>query len=88
MDAERCSWCGAEVGTGDGYRAFEPAGAAGALPAGELRDGLPARCAECDGPLGDAGILAVRHRGEHRIADGFCSAEHLRAWAAAGGRWR
>jgi hypothetical protein len=61
---------------------------AGALPEGELRDGLTARCAQCDGPVGDAGILIVRHRGEHRIADALCTPEHLRAWASAGGRWR
>jgi hypothetical protein len=30
----------------------------------------------------------VHHRGEHRIADAFCGADHLRDWAQAGGRWR
>jgi hypothetical protein len=30
----------------------------------------------------------VRARGEHRIADGFCSVEHLLDWAKAGGRYR
>jgi hypothetical protein len=29
----------------------------------------------------------VRHRGEHRIPDGFCSVDHLLAWAKAGGRY-
>ena len=33
-------------------------------------------------------LVLVRHRGEHRIPDGFCSVDHLRAWAKAGGRWR
>ena len=46
------------------------------------------RCSHCDEPLGEVRLVLVRHRGEHRISDGFCSAEHLRAWAAAGGRWR
>ena len=32
--------------------------------------------------------LLVRHRGEHRISDGFCSVDHLADWAKAGGRWR
>jgi hypothetical protein len=33
-------------------------------------------------------VLLVRHRGEHRVADGFCSVDHLNEWAKAGGRWR
>ena len=44
-------------------------------------------CACCGEPLGDVRVLLVRHRGEHRIPDGFCSVDHLRAWAAAGGRY-
>ena len=47
-----------------------------------------AECAHCGEALGDVRVLLVRHRGEHRIADGFCSVTHLREWAAAGGRWR
>ena len=31
--------------------------------------------------------MLVRHRGEHRIADDFCSADHMLEWAKAGGRW-
>lgn len=58
-----------------------------AVDAGELRDGLDEHCAQCGEPLGDAHVLLVRHRGEHRIADGFCGVEHLREWAGAGGRW-
>ena len=46
------------------------------------------RCAHCDEPLGEVRVVLVRHRGAHRIPDGFCSVDHLRAWAAAGGRWR
>ncbi len=44
-------------------------------------------CSRCDAQLGDVHLVLVRHRGPHRIADGFCSVDHLRAWAAAGGRW-
>jgi hypothetical protein len=46
------------------------------------------RCAWCEEQLGEVRLVLFRHRGEHRIADGFCSVDHLRAWAAAGGRWR
>ena len=45
-------------------------------------------CAHCDAPLGEVRILLVRHRGEHRVPDAFCSVDHLSAWARAGGRWR
>lgn len=46
------------------------------------------RCAYCAQPVGDTVLLVVRHRGEHRIGDAFCGAEHLLAWAKAGGRWK
>jgi hypothetical protein len=46
------------------------------------------RCAWCAQPVGDAPVLLVRHRGQHRIADTFCGAAHLLDWAKAGGRWR
>jgi DNA-directed RNA polymerase subunit RPC12/RpoP len=46
------------------------------------------RCAHCGEPVGELRVVLVRHRGEHRIPDAFCSAEHMRAWAAGGGRWR
>jgi hypothetical protein len=45
-------------------------------------------CAHCGDRLGDVYVLLVRHRGEHRIPDGFCSVDHLAEWAKAGGRWR
>ena len=45
------------------------------------------RCGHCGDPLGDAYVVAVRHRGEHRIPDAFCSASHLAEWAKSGGRW-
>jgi hypothetical protein len=45
-------------------------------------------CAHCGDPLTDARVLLVRHRGQQRIPDGFCSVTHLRDWAKGGGRWR
>jgi hypothetical protein len=54
-------------------------------PAG-LTDSLDA-CARCGEPLGEVHLVLVRHRGEHRVPDGFCSVAHLREWAQAGGRY-
>ena len=51
-----------------------------------LTDSLDA-CANCGEPLGDVRVLLIRHRGEHRIPDAFCSVDHLSEWAKAGGRW-
>jgi hypothetical protein len=103
-----CTWCGTAVDSGDGFRAYEPAGARQARfcrlehvvpwairgahwePAPddvESPTGLTA-CAHCAAPLGDAPVLLVRARGEIRVADGFCSVDHLLAWAKAGGRYR
>ena len=48
----------------------------------------PSRCSHCVAQLGEGHVLLVRHRGAHRIADGFCSVTHMRDWAKAGGRWR
>jgi len=110
MDAERCTWCGVEVGGDDGYRVAEQAGERYAVfcrlehvvpwaiqgphwEAGTLREqpreepALSA-CAHCGAPVDETRVLAVRHRGEYRIADAFCTTDHLRAWATAGGRWR
>lgn len=53
---------------------------------GEAEDAAGA-CAHCGGPVNDARVTLVRHRGEHRIADAFCSVDHLVAWAKSGGRW-
>ena len=44
-------------------------------------------CVRCGVELDDRRILLIRHRGEHRIGDTFCGAEHLLEWAKAGGRW-
>ena len=48
----------------------------------------PQRCSHCDAELGDVHVLLVRHRGDHRVPDGFCTVEHLEEWAKAGGRWQ
>jgi hypothetical protein len=44
-------------------------------------------CAQCGTTLGDVRLLLVRHRGEHRIPDAFCSVDHMVEWAKSGGRW-
>jgi hypothetical protein len=48
----------------------------------------PISCAQCGKELAEVHVLLVRHRGEHRIPDGFCSVDHLLGWAKAGGRWQ
>jgi hypothetical protein len=48
----------------------------------------PLHCSQCDAELGEVHVLLVRHRGEHRVADAFCSVDHMEAWAKAGGRWQ
>jgi hypothetical protein len=45
-------------------------------------------CSQCGAQLGDAHVLLVRHRGEHRVPDAFCGVDHMTEWAKAGGRWR
>jgi hypothetical protein len=55
-------------------------------PSGVIGD--PGDCAHCGAALSDVHVLLVRHRGEHRISDAFCSADHMAEWAKAGGRWR
>jgi hypothetical protein len=45
-------------------------------------------CAHCGRELGDVHVLLVRHRGDSRVPDDFCSVDHLFEWAKAGGRWR
>lgn len=51
-------------------------------------DAGPRSCSQCERELGEVHVLLVRHRGEHRIPDDFCSVEHLSTWVKAGGRWR
>jgi hypothetical protein len=48
----------------------------------------PRTCARCGRELGEVHVLLVRHRGENRIPDDFCSVDHLLDWSKAGGRWR
>jgi hypothetical protein len=102
----RCTWCGADVEPGDGFRAAEVPGERRAtfcrlehvIPwaiqgahweAGEVEVAdPPADCAHCGEALADVYVVLVRHRGEHRIPDAFCSVDHMVEWAKAGGRWR
>jgi hypothetical protein len=110
VEHERCSWCGAPIDTGDGFRAAEPTGQrraafcrlehivpwalrgphweAGELAASEAAYQAIAGCSQCGLALTDAAVMLYRHRGEHRIVDGFCGVAHLLEWAKAGGRWR
>jgi hypothetical protein len=62
----------------DAGRLDEPAG---------LTDSLT-HCAHCGEPLPDTYTLLVRHRGQHRVPDAFCSVDHMAEWAKRGGRWR
>jgi hypothetical protein len=61
---------------------------AGVLAEPVREDPELARCAGCGADLDETRVLLVRHRGVHRIADAFCTTDHLLAWAKAGGRWR
>ena len=45
-------------------------------------------CAQCGADLEADAVLLVRHRGRHRIGDGFCDVAHLSSWAKHGGRFR
>jgi len=45
-------------------------------------------CAQCGADLEGDAVVLVRHRGVHRIGDGFCDVEHLSNWAKRGGRFR
>jgi hypothetical protein len=106
--AGACTWCGAAVGEGEGYRAWQPGEQRGAtfcrlehVVPWALRgaaweaavEPVPAAaaelvaCARCGARLGGDRVLLVRSRGEHRVADGFCSTAHLLEWAKAGGRY-
>jgi hypothetical protein len=51
-------------------------------------DDDPITCSHCGAELGEVHVLLVRHRGEHRVPDDFCSVDHLAEWAKAGGRWQ
>jgi hypothetical protein len=61
---------------------------AGIPPEPAAAVGAEAACAQCGTQLGESHLALIRHRGEHRIPDGFCSVDHLLAWAKAGGRWQ
>ena len=107
---DACSWCGQEIGAGDGFRVYEPVGERRAAfcrlehvvpwaiqgphwEAGEMSepssvDEEAVTCSQCGKELGEVHVLVVRHRGEHRVPDGFCGVDHLLEWAKAGGRWQ
>lgn len=64
---------------------WDPGGALVEPPPGSRA----AECSQCARELEDPPpLLLVSHRQADRIPDAFCSLEHLRAWALAGGRWR
>ncbi|MEJ7817112.1 MAG: hypothetical protein WKF49_00410 [Thermoleophilaceae bacterium] len=63
---------------------WDPADAPARRPA----ERSPPECSECGARVANPPLLLVRHRDGHLIPDAFCSLEHLRAWAVAGGRWR
>ena len=52
-----------------------------------LTDSLT-HCAHCAEELPESYVLLVRHRGEHRIPDAFCSVDHMAEWCKRGGRWQ
>ena len=95
-----CSWCRKPVGEDDGFRLYDDGRVAvfcrlehvvpwhiqgrQGVQSAEVQS-AEGECSECGEP---ARVLLVRHRGEHRIPDAFCSVEHAAAWAKAGGRWR
>ncbi len=55
-------------------------------PAGVAAPG--ATCAHCEAEIGEVHVQLMRHRGEYRVPDEFCSAAHMGEWAKGGGRWR
>jgi hypothetical protein len=61
---------------------------AGAVDEPPALDDDSISCAHCGATLGEVHVLFVRHRGENRIPDAFCSVDHLLEWAKAGGRWQ
>jgi hypothetical protein len=100
--SDACTWCGAAVE--DGYRLFEgdrqavfcrlehvvPWAIRGAAwePGPGISEPQSSSCSWCSAPLGEAPVVLVRSRGEHRVHDEFCGVEHLLEWAKAGGRYR
>jgi hypothetical protein len=57
-------------------------------PEGVAAPDATVTCSHCGNELSEISVLLVRHRGEHRVADYFCSSDHMAAWAKAGGRWQ
>jgi hypothetical protein len=61
---------------------------AGEMPQRSSTGEEPISCSRCGQELGEVHLRLVRHRGEHRVPDCFCSVDHLLEWAKAGGRWQ
>lgn len=79
----RCSWCGASVGPGEGFRAEEQPGERSAVFC-RLEHVVPWAMKRADW---EGGVVVTRHRGEHRIHDAFPSVDDFAAWAKGGGRY-
>jgi hypothetical protein len=76
---------------GPHWEAGEPGEADDEREAGEREPAVDepvGTCSACGAELQETHVLLVRHRGEHRVPDRFCSVDHLLEWAKAGGRWR
>jgi hypothetical protein len=87
QSTESCSWCGNAIEREDGWRVQGPFWEAGEIEEPSGVGDSSGTCSHCGAELGDVRVLLVRHRGEHRIPDAFCSAGHMSEWAKAGGRW-
>jgi len=79
--ADRCARCGVALDPADCFVVGGGGDTTGLcrlehIVAWVLRGGAP------EGPL-----TVTRHRLGHEVVDEFASAEDLRAWASAGGRW-
>lgn len=99
-----CAWCGADAADGFRLHDPEHARGATfcrlehlvACSIRGMRWGPPAdsapppqgSCALCSERLSGMAPQLVRTRGEHRVADGFCTLDHLFEWARSGGRYR
>ena len=60
------------------------------MPRGEAQLHIPVvqACSYCDAKLREINLVLIHHRGDLRIPDPFCSVDHLRQWATAGGHWQ
>lgn len=56
-------------------------------PAAPRLEEQPDVCSHCGEALADGRLVLLRRRGGHTFTEGFCSLDHLSAWARAGGPW-